>query len=71
VKLSQRAEHALKESISLLQATLESTADGILVVNASGKITSYNKQFAAMWNIPEKVVASKDDDRALNLVLNN
>jgi PAS domain S-box-containing protein len=68
-KLHNRAEEALKESISLLQATLESTADGILVVDKSGKITSYNRQFADMWRIPDDVVASRDDDRALNHVL--
>ena len=69
-KPSQKpAEDALKESISLLQATLESTADGILVVDKSGKITSYNRQFAEMWRIPVDVVASRDDDRALNHVL--
>lgn len=65
----KRAEESLKQSVSLLQATLESTADGILVVDKSGRITSYNKEFAKMWNLPQDVVASKDDDRALNHVM--
>jgi PAS domain S-box-containing protein len=64
-----RAEESLKQSVSLLQATLESTADGILVVDSSGRITSYNKQFAEMWYLPDDVVASRDDDRLLNHVL--
>ncbi|MGD0037559.1 MAG: PAS domain S-box protein, partial [Bacteroidota bacterium] len=62
-------EEALKESVSLLQATLESTADGILVVDRSGKITSYNEQYAEMWRIPDDVIASRDDDLVLNHVL--
>lgn len=65
----KRAEESLKQSVSLLQATLESTADGILVVDKSGRIASYNTQFAKMWNLPADVVASRDDDRALNHVL--
>jgi PAS domain S-box-containing protein len=65
----KRAEESLKLSVSLLQATLESTDDGILVVDKSGRITSYNKQFAKMWNLPADVVASRDDNRALNHVL--
>ncbi|MFH0990051.1 MAG: PAS domain S-box protein [bacterium] len=65
----KRAEESLKQSVSLLQATLESTTDGILVVDRSGKITSYNTQFSEMWKVPDEVVASRDDDRALNCVL--
>ena len=62
-------EEALKESVSLLQATLESTADGILVVDKSGKISSYNKRFIKMWRIPADIVASRNDDLVLNHVL--
>lgn len=65
----KRAEKLLKQSISLLQATLESTADGILVVDKSGRIASYNKEFARMWMLPDDVVESRDDNRALNHVL--
>ena len=68
-KLHKHVEGALKQSMSLLQATLESTADGILVVDKSGKITSYNRQFAEMWRIPDEIVASRDDNLALNHVL--
>ena len=65
----KRAEESLKQSVSLLQATLESTADGILVVDSYGKITSYNMEFAKMWTIPDEIVASRDDRRALDHVL--
>ncbi len=60
---------ALKESLSLLQATLESTADGILVVDDQGKITSYNQKFRKMWKIPNKVLEDNGDTRAIHYVL--
>jgi PAS domain S-box-containing protein len=65
----KRHETALQQSLSLLQATLESTTDGLLVVAADGKITSFNQQFVAMWGIPESIMASGDDTRALGAVL--
>ncbi len=65
----KKSEASLKQSVSLLQATLESTADGILAVDKSGKFESYNKEFVRMWTIPDDIVESRDDDRALNHVL--
>ena len=61
------ADH--RKSVSLLRATLESTADGVLVVDSLGKITTYNQQFADMWRIPPEVLSSADDENALNFVL--
>jgi len=62
--------HTLKKSLSLLKATLESTADGILVVDMNGSFASYNKKFAQMWGIPEIVLKNKDDKKAISYVLN-
>jgi PAS domain S-box-containing protein len=69
--ISDRLENhkRLEQSLSLLQATLESTADGILVVDNQGKIVSYNRKFLDMWRIPDVVVATRDDDLALSYVL--
>jgi PAS domain-containing protein len=39
-------------------ASLESTADGILVVDQRGKITSFNKNFMNMWNLTEDLLDS-------------
>ena len=61
--------HKLKRSLSLLKATLESTADGILVVDMNGSFASYNKKFAQMWGIPEIVLKNKDDKKAISYVL--
>ncbi len=65
----KRTEEERERSLSLLRATLESTADGILVVDRKGKIVAYNREFATMWHIPARVVASRSDDEALEFVL--
>ena len=59
----------LEKTVSLLRGTLESTADGILVVNNEGKIESFNQRFIELWGIPESIMASRDDDLALAFVL--
>ena len=46
------AEKATLQALSLLESTLESTADGLLVINRAGKIVNFNKKFARMWHIP-------------------
>ncbi len=61
--ISQRkeSERVLEGSLSLLRSTLESTADGILVVDTTGRIQSFNHKFLEIWRFPEHVVASSDD----------
>ncbi len=46
--LSQERDALLAE----LQATLEATADGILVTDAGGRITAFNQRFAELWSLP-------------------
>lgn len=65
----KRAETEARKALSLLTATLESTADGILVVNTRGRITIHNTKFLEMWRISEEQMSSGDDDRLLELVL--
>ena len=48
----ERSERELEESLSLQHATLESTADGILVVDRGGRMVSFNQRFKEMWRIP-------------------
>ena len=62
-------EDKLHNSISLLEATLNSTADGILVVGNDNKIKSYSKKFVELWNIPAELLETKDDTQVLNFVL--
>jgi PAS domain S-box-containing protein len=69
ISARKTARAELDRSFSLLKATLESTADGILVVDTNGKIIQYNRKFAEMWHIPEEILKLKDDTAALNFVL--
>ena len=65
----KRAEAELEQSISTLYATLEATADGILVVDKQGKIVNFNRRFTEMWHIPDSVMESQADNQALAFVL--
>ncbi|MFN8581281.1 MAG: ATP-binding protein, partial [Gemmatimonadaceae bacterium] len=66
---SQRAKDESAQGMSLLSATLESTADGILVVDRHGKMVLMNGRFIELWRIPESIVEARDDERALQFVL--
>ncbi len=65
----KRAEAEIHETLSLLNATLDSTADGILVVDRDGRIRSFNHKFVEMWGLPESLLSTGDDDEALAFVL--
>ncbi len=54
---------------ALLEAHNESSIDGILLVDAKGKILSYNQRFVEIWNMPKKIVDDKDDEAALSFAL--
>ena len=59
--------HQLASAISLLQATLEATADGILVLNESGNVINYNQKFIDIWGLPNEI--ELDRDQILTLIL--
>ncbi|MBK9247857.1 MAG: PAS domain S-box protein [Ignavibacteria bacterium] len=63
----KQVENDLKRSYSLITATLESTADGILVVGLDGNVTSYNSKFLTLWNIPESIAKHSDDRTLLDI----
>ncbi|MDQ0822246.1 diguanylate cyclase (GGDEF)-like protein/PAS domain S-box-containing protein [Arthrobacter sp. V1I7] len=62
------ADTELRAAMSLLTATLESTADGILVVGGEGQIAGVNNQFTSMWGIPRELLASRDDEAVMAFV---
>lgn len=64
----QDALVGLHDTYSLLEATLDSTPDGILVVSEDRRITSFNKQFATMWGVPDDVVELDNDAALLELI---
>ena len=62
----KQAEEDQKLALSLLQATLESTADAILVVDREGRVSSWNERFLELWGMPKALAAAGDDARLLD-----
>lgn len=65
----QQTEAELQRRNVFLKAQQESSLDGILVVDANRQVTAYNQRFVSIWNIPEAILASKDDQQLLGFVL--
>ena len=59
----------LQGALSLLKAILESTSDGILVVDLQGTILCFNRRFLEMWRIPDHVLSLREDASSLVFVL--
>ena len=56
-------EQKLRRSEDLLRGTLESTADGILVVDEKGCLSHVNNRFAKIWNVPEEIYQQHNDQK--------
>ncbi|MEQ9172873.1 MAG: PAS-domain containing protein [Rhodospirillales bacterium] len=54
------AETALKTNVSLLQATLDATADGILVSSLDRQLQAFNQRFIEMFAVPGDLIAARD-----------
>src|SRR5437867_7953306 len=63
-----RVAPELEQTMSLLAATLDSTADGILVVNSDGRVTTCNRTFTELWRIQPELLATGNDDRLVDHV---
>jgi len=68
VQHEHEVEDALAQTLSRLQTTLESTGNGILVIDWHGRITSMNRLFSRMWHIPEALLHAEDDAAILDFL---
>ena len=55
----------VEQQTETIRAALESTADGLLVVNSEGLAVAYNQKFLDMWGIPESLRHSDSDSELL------
>ena len=69
IRQRKLSDAILKKTLSLLNASLESTADGIFVVDQQGMITGYNQNFMNMWDIPPDLLESGKNEVVMNHVL--
>lgn len=59
----------VNEKTETLRATVEATSEGILVVDAAGKIVTYNNKFREIWKTPADVLQTGSDSEAVRFVL--
>jgi two-component system cell cycle sensor histidine kinase/response regulator CckA len=64
-----QTERRLQETISLLHATLNSTADGMLVVGSDRKVTGCNRRFVQMWHLQWDSAIGLEDSELLSAVV--
>ena len=69
IQNERRVEDALEHTLSQLRATLESTGNGILVIDWQGKIASMNRLFSKMWNIPEAMLLERKEAEIVELMV--
>ena len=67
-KLQER-EAQFQQQHSLLEGTLQATADGILAVSREGLITSYNRQFLELWRVPREILEAHDTTALADYIL--
>ena len=63
------AEEEINKSFAALGATLEATADSILVLDATGNIIICNQKFVDLLCIPDRIFTSHDDSHILQYVI--
>ncbi|EKE01603.1 MAG: hypothetical protein ACD_21C00090G0009 [uncultured bacterium] len=61
----------LLDGKTLNESVLETTIDGVLVVDSEARVLLSNKRFSEMWNIPSDVLVSKDDNKYKEYALRN
>ncbi len=70
ITAQKKSELDAKEMLSLLEATINSTDNGILVTNFKGEILQTNNMFITLWGIPEQLISQADDELLLKHVAN-
>jgi len=66
----RRAEVELRWKTALLEAQVNASIDGILVVDEHGRKLVQNERMTELWHLPPHIVADADDAAELAFILN-
>ena len=66
----RKVENELASITSRLQATLEATAEGVLLVDRLGNILNMNQRFSMMWALPDAILAGRKDAEVFGFMAN-
>ena len=61
----KRTKEELDRTNSILTTQIETSPDGILVVDPERKISYFNRRFGEIWKIPPEIIASRLDETML------
>ena len=65
----KRNEYERERSLSLLEATFESTADGLLVTDKNGIWSNINQKFIDIWGIQAHLIETESNKEAIDYVI--
>ncbi len=65
----KQAEEALTWKTAFLEAQVNSSLDGILVVDGHGRTILRNRRFINMWKLPEQVIEGEGNEREFDHAL--
>lgn len=69
IQHERRIADDLEQAMSQLRATLESTGNGILVIDWLGRIANMNRIFSKMWGIPDELLSNQNDAAVVDFVI--
>jgi signal transduction histidine kinase/CheY-like chemotaxis protein len=59
----------VERQTGVIRSSLESTADGILVVASNGRIVTWNKKFQELWRVPDEIIATREHQPLLEFMI--
>jgi PAS domain S-box-containing protein len=62
-KISKEGNKETTYALAVTSATLEATADGILAIDETGRIISWNTKFLELWLIPQDLISLREAQR--------
>jgi diguanylate cyclase (GGDEF)-like protein/PAS domain S-box-containing protein len=71
IDLQKRAEEKLQFANTLLTTAMETSPDGILVVDTNFRVISFNRRFADMWRISPDVLQAEDNAPVLDAMMSS